>query len=386
MAIFEIPQLPHQGVVLGVGDLGLVQDMVEMLMPPQFAAQLIHFTPRIFHGTLNYNLNEAGGENTITEYRSTVLIYNPRAGKFGRSGTAILDRAVQILKKNGHTVTVAPTTGPATAGAIAREHIAAGADLIVAAGGDGTINEIVEGMVHSHVPLAILPAGTANVLAMEMKLGSRMERVAERLEECQPYRIPVGRLTCDGGRVSRHFMLMAGIGLDAHIVYNVNGAIKARIGKLAYWVAGWSLLGKRLVHFTAELSGSRRECSFALITKVRNYGGDFEIARNVSLFDDEFEVVLLEGRSTIRYVKYFAGMASNCLTGMKGATVLRSDRVTLTNPEGARIYVQIDGEFAGHLPAEVGIVPDALTLLIPPEYSRASNAPALARGRSSDSA
>ena len=67
-------------------------------------------------------------------------------------------------------MTVVPTTGPGTAGAIAREHIGRGADLIVAAGGDGTINEVAEGMVHSDVPLAILPGGTANVLATEMKL------------------------------------------------------------------------------------------------------------------------------------------------------------------------------------------------------------------------
>jgi len=292
-----------------------------------------------------------------------------------------LGRAVHILEKNGHTVTVAPTTGPGTAGSIVREHIARGADLIVVAGGDGTINEAVEGMVHSRVPLAILPGGTANVLAMEMKLGSRLERVAERLEECRAQRIPLGRLTCDGGRVTRHFLLMAGVGLDAHIVANVNNGIKARIGKLAYWVAGWSLLGKRLAQFEVEIDGRRRQCSFALITKVRNYGGDFEIARSVTLLDEEFEVVLLEGRSTVRYVKYFAGMMLNRLTGMKGATVVRADRVILTGPADAPTFVQIDGEFAGQLPGEVRIVPDALTLLIPPEYSRAANAQLLERGR-----
>jgi diacylglycerol kinase (ATP) len=303
---------------------------------------------------------------------------------------ALLDRAVRILESNGHKVTAAPTTGPGTAGAIARQHIARGAALIIAAGGDGTINEVVEGMVHSRVPLAILPAGTANVLAMEMKLGGRMERVAERLEECRPQRIPVGRLICAGGpgmtgshgvknSIDRHFMLMAGIGLDAHIVYNVNAAIKARVGKLAYWVAGWSLLGKHLGQFTVEVGGKRRECSFALISKVRNYGGDFEIARSVNIMDDEFELVLLEGRNTLRYVKYFAGMVLNNLAGMKGATVVRSDRVSVSGPDGARIYVQVDGEFAGSLPAEIRIVPDALTLLIPPEYSRAARVPVLAR-------
>jgi diacylglycerol kinase family enzyme len=182
-----------------------------------------------------------------------------------------LDRAVGILERNGHTVTVAPTTGAGTAGEIARGHIARGAGLIIAAGGDGTINEVVEGMVHSRVPLAILPAGTANVLAMEMKLGAKLERVAERLEECRPQRIPVGRLTCDGGRVERHFMLMAGIGLDAQIVYNVNAAIKARVGKLAYWVSAWDNSPWKPAESAASARSpwSRRSATMAAISKSR---------------------------------------------------------------------------------------------------------------------
>jgi len=164
------------------------------------------------------------GEIAIESYRNTVLIYNPRAGKFGRDGARLLKKAVEILTDNGHSVTVSPTTGPRTAGAIAREHIDRGADLILAAGGDGTVNEVAEGMVHSHVPLAVLPAGTANVLAMEMKLGGKLLKVASRLGECRPRRVSVGHLTCDGGRVSRHFLLMAGAGLDAQIVYHVSAS------------------------------------------------------------------------------------------------------------------------------------------------------------------
>jgi len=265
-------------------------------------------------------------------------------------------------------VTIAPTTGPRMAGALAREHVGGGADLVVAAGGDGTINEVAEGLIGTGVPLAILPAGTANVLATEMKLGSRMDRAAARLAECRPYRIPVGHVTCDGGAVARHFVLMAGIGLDAHIVYRVSGPLKAATGKFAYWVAGWSLLGRRLAEFSVEMNGVRRTCSFALASKVRNYGGDFEIARSVSLFDDRFEVVLFEGRSTIPYVKYFGGLMLNRLAGMHGVTVERAQCLRVLAPEDQRVYLQIDGEYAGHLPAEVRIVPDALTLLVPPEY------------------
>lgn len=242
----------------------------------------------------------------------------------------------------------------------------------MAAGGDGTINEVAEGMVHSDVPLAILPAGTANVLAAEMKLGPNLEDVLERLPEFRPHRISVGHLTCDGGRVSRHFLLMAGIGLDAQIVYNVSAALKARSGKLAYWAAGARMLWRRLPQLQAEIEGRKLPCSFALVSKVRNYGGDFEIARNVSLLDDEFEVVLFEGRAALQYVKYVAGMAFNRLSGMKGITILRTRRVVVAGDGDNRAYAQVDGEFAGHLPAEVRIVPQALTLLAPREYGAAA--------------
>jgi diacylglycerol kinase (ATP) len=296
------------------------------------------------------------------------LIFNPRAGKVIRTGGALIERAGQILKEQGHHLTVAPTTGPRVAGALAREHIAQGADLIVVAGGDGTINEAAEGMIGTQVPLAILPAGTANVLAMETKLGGNLERAAKRLPELTPRRISVGHVTCDGGRVSRYFLLMAGIGLDAHVVYKVHAGLKAKTGKFAYWVAGWSLLGRKLAEFDVETGGQKRRCSFALLTKVRNYGGDFEIARSVTLMDDQFEVVLFEGATSTKYVKYFAGMALNRLSGMSGVTVLRAGDIKIGEPTDQRAYIQIDGELAGHLPAQLKIVPDALTLLLPEAY------------------
>jgi diacylglycerol kinase family enzyme len=133
-------------------------------------------------------------------------------------------------------------------------------------------------------------------------------------------------------------------------------------------VAGWSLLGKRLAEFDVEIEGTKRKCSFALLSKVRNYGGDFEIARSVTLLHDRFEVILFEGSTATSYVKYFAAMAFNRLRGMSGVTVVRADQVTITAADGRRAYVQIDGEIGGTLPAEIRIVPDALTLLAPEGY------------------
>jgi diacylglycerol kinase family enzyme len=344
-----------------------------MLVAPEFFAKFFNLARGIFHLALIYNnLTRVTGDYTITTYRKTVLIYNPRAGKFGRDGGALIDRAVEILKKSGHNIIVAPTTGPETAGAIAREHMAGGADLVVAAGGDGTINEVAEGMVHSRVPLAILPGGTANVLAMEMKAGRNLERVALDMDEWRPHRISVGHICCQGGRVSRHFLLMAGIGLDAHVVRHVNPGLKARTGKLAYWVAGLSLLGRNLTEFHVDVAGHRHKCSFALLSKVKNYGGSFEVARNVSLLDDHLEVVLMEGRSALRYVKYLTGLMLNRLSGMQGVTILRADRAVISCPGDATAYVHIDGELVGLLPAEIRMVPDALTLLMPDGYAAGS--------------
>ncbi len=277
---------------------------------------------------------------------------------------------MEVLTRNGHTVTVVPTTGPKTAGTMARESIDRGADLIIAAGGDGTINEVADGMVHSQAPLAILPAGTANVMAMEMGLGSNMERAAERIETSIPHRISAGHLTCADQSVSRYFLLMAGAGLDAHIASQVNAAVKARLGKLAYWLAGWRVLGRDLPLFHVEANGQKFTCSFALLSKVRNYGGDFSIAQSVSLYDDEFEMVLFQGRSTTRYFKYFAALLFNKHLGMSGVTVMRTSEALLSGPPDVQVYTQIDGEVAGRLPARVKIVPEAITLLIPPEYRK----------------
>jgi YegS/Rv2252/BmrU family lipid kinase len=281
-----------------------------------------------------------------------------------------LARAAEVLRGAGHNLTISPTAGPGTATEIAREHVSAGADLILAAGGDGTINEVAEGLVHTQVPLGILPGGTANVLATELGLRG-LQGTARRLDEFRPHRISVGHVTCRGGAVSRHFLLMVGVGLDADIVYHVSLPLKARTGKLSYWVAGWGMLGRRLAQFEVEVRGKRSTSSFALVSKVRNYGGDLEIARDVSLFDDSFEVILFEGTSAFPYLKYLAGVMLNRLHGMKGVTISRAECVTFSGPRDERIYVQVDGEFLGPLPARVRVVPDALTMLVPEEYARA---------------
>jgi diacylglycerol kinase (ATP) len=223
-------------------------------------------------------------------------------------------------------------------------------------------------VAHTPIPLGILPAGTANVLAAEMGLPAGLPEAARALLECRPRRISLG-IVRSTAQAPRLFLLMAGAGLDARIVYKLSPPLKARLGKIAYWVAAQTLARGPLDEFTVHAGGRIHRASFALLSKVRNYGGDFHIAQRVNLLDDTFEVVLFAGRNPLRYVKYLAGAALGRVNGMRGVTILRDSRISLEAPAGRRVYLQVDGELAGSLPATVEILPDALTLLVPPAYS-----------------
>lgn len=270
------------------------------------------------------------------------------------------------MAARGHRVTAVPTTGPFTASGIARECIARGADLILAAGGDGTINETMNGMVHSQTPLAVLPGGTANVLAVELEVGASMVRAAEQIEKLEPHRVGAGLIRNE--HEERYFILMAGAGLDALILYNIDASMKARFGKAAYWLGGFSQLGRPLPEFSVRVNGDETRCSFALASRVRNYGGDLWIARGASIFSEHFEVVLFQGAHSLPYMKYFFGVLTGRLPDMSGVSIIKTNAVHLAGPSDPGIYVHVDGEFAGRLPASLEIVPQAITLLVPPRF------------------
>ncbi|MBC7925602.1 MAG: diacylglycerol kinase family lipid kinase [Bryobacteraceae bacterium] len=307
-------------------------------------------------------------------WHNAFLIYNPSAGKLKGTSGRLLQRTIDALRTQGHTITAVPTHGQGTAGSIAAESVAGGADLIIAAGGDGTINEVANGLIgtnapvesNTHVPIAILPGGTANVLSVELGLGTSMIRAAERLSDLVPERIAAGQL--ESASESRHFLLMAGAGFDAMIVYSLSAALKEKLGRAAYWVGGFQHLGRPLPQFHVRVNGNVSQCSFALATRVRNYGGDLTIAREASLFSKHFELVLFQGTSSLPYFRYLLGIVTGTLAQMPGVSIVRTDSASFESAGDSGVYIQIDGEIAGRLPATLRIVPDAITLLVPEAF------------------
>ncbi len=298
--------------------------------------------------------------------KRAAIIYNPVARGLARH-RRLLQSTTGVLARQGIEATLVETTGPGSASSQVREQLAAGCDLIVAAGGDGTINEVANGMLHTGVPLAILPGGTANVLAREMRLPIHLERAATQISKLQPCRIAAGSVRI-GRSEPRCFLCMTGAGLDAEIVSRINLDLKAMAGKFAYYAGGFAQVFRPVPEFEVTVDGKRFEASFALISRVRNYGGDLEIARTASLLRPDFEVVLFRGTLSVRYLRYLLGVALGRIQQMKGCTVVRGCSVTCDGPDASEVFVQVDGELAGKLPIAAEIVPDALTLLAPPEY------------------
>jgi len=255
------------------------------------------------------------------------------------------------------------TTSAGHASELAREAVDDGADLVLALGGDGTINEVINGVAGTAAHLGILPAGTANVLAMEIGLGGRLETAMERLSQAVPKRIALGRIETPLAP-ARYFALMAGAGLDAKIVTKVDPGLKERFGKGAYWAAGLSQIGNRLDQFDVSVDGTTYKVGFALASRVRNYGGDLEIALGASLLKPEFEIVLFEGSHPLRYVAYMTAVGLRQVRNMPGVHTLRATSLEILSCA----HLQIDGEYAGKTSAKIEIVPDALTLLLLPAY------------------
>ena len=284
---------------------------------------------------------------------------------------ARLNEAVKILETAGCDVELFATPGPNRAGELALRAAETGCDLVLAAGGDGTINEAINGLAGSAVTFGVLPSGTANVLANEIGLAPRPDRAARQLLEAIPVRISLGALEREGYE-RRYFLLMAGIGLDARIVYELDLDLKSRVGKLAYWHGGFRQFGRGLPRFAVTVNGQEYDASFALVTRVRNYGGDFEIARKIKLTDPDFEVVISQKHEWSHFLRFVAAVMLNRLDRTEGVAITRASTISVAPPKGenpdARVHIQTDGEVTGVLPATIVTVPDALTHLVPKKY------------------
>lgn len=303
--------------------------------------------------------------------QNALLIHNPNAGNGGRGRRALLDQARRIFSVNGIEADLAETTGPGHATEIARQATAEGRQLVIACGGDGTLNEIVNGLAEAQnghrVPLALLPGGTANILAKEIHLPWDIPSAAEKLVRGAVKEIALGLATpLNEPHKKKYFLSVGGAGPDGMIVYSLDLGLKARVGILAYWYQGAAQVFRyKFPRFRISTPGESLEVSLVIVGRTKNYGGPFKITTEADLFEPRFESLALTTRSGFQYLKYLPRLWLGNLRQAKGAYFLKSDRVLCEPLDENPVYAQIDGEPLARLPVEFTIVPRALNLLVP---------------------
>jgi len=305
------------------------------------------------------------------DLQNALMIHNPNAGSGGSGRRRLLDEARHIFASRGIDADLAETTGPGHATEIAARAAEECRGLVIACGGDGTLNEIVNGLAthqNGHrVPLALLPGGTANILAKELDLPWNIPKAAEKLVHGEVKEVALGLATpLEQPEKKKYFLSVAGAGPDGTIVYSLDLGLKARVGILAYWWQGArQIFGYDFPHFRVISGGRKANASLVIVGRTKNYGGPFKITTEADLFEDRFEILSLATRSGLRYLSYLPSLWRGKLRGTAGVDFFKAESV-LCEPLGANpVYAQVDGEPLARLPVEFKIVPHALKLLVP---------------------
>lgn len=295
-----------------------------------------------------------------------VVIYNPKAGQ---RRYPLFSSVISWLRARGVRVTILETGARGDAEAFARHarqhslmHTEQAPDAVVAAGGDGTINEVVNGMSGGNLPLAVLPLGTANVLAAEIGLDVKAEAIAETI-----WRGPA--IAARLGDVNGHrFTLMAGVGLDADVVASVDTRVKAWLGKGAYVLTTlYQLATYRPHYYRVAIDGNTHKAASVVVAKAHYYGGTFVCAPDARLESDMLHVCLFERAGRWNAIRYAANMMAGRLPRAAAYRIIQTRSVSIWAEEGAYSGdpVQADGDIVTNLPASISLPPEPLRLVVP---------------------
>ncbi|HUO61182.1 MAG TPA: diacylglycerol kinase family protein [Candidatus Acidoferrales bacterium] len=315
----------------------------------------------------------------MANFRKALLLYNPVSGaRIDRRSQAIAE-VEHLLHSTGAQVVIEPTHHAGSAGKQAQKAISGGCDAVFACGGDGTILDVLQGVVGTEATLGVVPLGTGNVLATDLGLPRNTRRAMQRLLTYESRRVAVGKITCNEGALTRYFTVCGGVGVHAELIYRSTAKAKQARGPSAYYLAGFELLFRHeFVPFEIEYTDLRgevhRERSLEIVAmRVSSFGGLLSRFRPGSGLDtNHFELILLQKSTRLAMFRYTLQAIAGGINGEdrsygEDVRFVRARHV-VCKPVGAqahRVRVQADGELLGIMPAEITLVPDALNLLMP---------------------
>jgi YegS/Rv2252/BmrU family lipid kinase len=287
--------------------------------------------------------------------RRLLVIENPAAGPRGRRR---IEAVLAASRAEGSRLELARTARPGDAERWTREAATLPFDAIVVAGGDGTVNEVLNGLDLDRQVLGVIPAGTANVLARELGLPSDAPSLARLLARGPVRRAHLGEVN------GRRFAMMAGVGFDARAVTGVSARLKRRAGRLAYGVAILEEIahagGPRLRVRAGAWSSA---ASWVVAAKGRHYAGGFVIAPMARLENPTLSLCVCPGGGRVNALRYLASLGVGLLPVWSDVRYRAATEVVVEGPPSEP--VQADGEPVGRLPAAVRLGARTVRLIAP---------------------
>lgn len=283
------------------------------------------------------------------------LVANPVSGGDARPR---IQNAVDALRKRGAEVDLFLTSAAGDARVAAKQALVQGYDRIIAAGGDGTLNEVVNGVASTALPIAFLPLGTVNVFALEMRIPLDVARACAIAVEGTPRAINLGRINDD------YFLLMASSGWDAEAVAALRVGVKRRIGRLAYAVSAVEALAVRKPgRLEVVLPDGRRLGGYGLVvSNCHYYGGRYVVSPTASPFKEGLELCLLRRGSRLAHLQFALALLMKRPLREPLVTFLTVDTIDVAGSGNA---VQVDGDDWGQLPVRIEAVPYQVAMVLP---------------------
>ena len=297
-----------------------------------------------------------------SQSRRCAVIYNPT--KISDKFRALVEEGLQ-QKGWGNTLWL-ETSVEDPGGAIARQAVAAHVDLVIAAGGDGTIRAVADALAHTGIPLGLVPAGTGNLLARNLDLPLEEVDAIEVALSGQVRQLDLVKIIVDD-RAPEHFAVMAGIGVDAVIMDETGEGLKDKVGSAAYFVAAAKALGRLPVRMTVQLDGNRpvrRQAMLCVIGNVGTLRGNLTLIPGARPDDGLLDIYIASPRRFRHWVK----IALRLMT----RRAKKDDQVDQHTGKRVRIRIhekdnyQLDGDVVGEATTlDAEIQPGALALCVP---------------------
>ena len=231
-------------------------------------------------------------------------------------------------------------------------------DLVIAAGGDGTINKIINGLMISKIPLGIIPIGSVNILALDLKISNDIKIACNQIINGSPKKIDIGQAN------THYFSSMAGIGFDAKVIKHTPLQLKKKHGLLSFAYIAFKILSTykyRPIRLSINNELAIQTAYFIIINNSKYYGGKFIVSPQSSLTDGKLDITLLKKGNFIALFKFFKHLINGTLDQCKEVELIQTSQLSLK--ENEKHHTHVDAEYIGKHHVTINIVPLGLTII-----------------------